>query len=181
MAERVIKDEQPRALFNCSKCPAFCCSIYERVKVNRRDLRRLARHFGVSEEVAERRYTRERDGERVLKRVPDSLFEETCTFLDQKTRGCTIYEARPEVCRGYPPTRRCAYYDLLQFERKQQGDEGVLPVIRITFRDTEDATVSDEDGSEPILTWEKSGRRRGTGGPAGKIRKKRSNGSAEEA
>ena len=52
MADRVIKDEQPRVFFNCSKCPAFCCSVYERVEVTKRDLNRLARHFGVTPEVA---------------------------------------------------------------------------------------------------------------------------------
>jgi Fe-S-cluster containining protein len=146
MSDRVIKDKQKRALFDCSRCPAFCCSIYERVKVTQRDIARLARHFGVSYETAERRYTKDYDGERVLKRVPDVIFEETCTFLDQKTRGCTIYHARPAVCRSYPDTRRCAYYDLLQFERKQQGDDSVVPVVRIVFRETEEETVSDEVG-----------------------------------
>jgi Fe-S-cluster containining protein len=25
-----------------------------------------------------------------------------CTFLDEKTRRCTVYEKRPEVCRTFP-------------------------------------------------------------------------------
>src|SRR5829696_7939916 len=57
MAERVIKDEQPRVYFDCSKCPAYCCSVYERVKVTKRDIARLAKHFGVTYEQAEKRYT----------------------------------------------------------------------------------------------------------------------------
>jgi Fe-S-cluster containining protein len=153
MAERVIKDEQPRVYFDCSKCPAYCCSIYERVKVTKRDITRLAKHFGITFEQARLRYTRMRDGERVLKRVEDVIFKETCTFLDQKTRGCTIYHARPTVCRGYPGRSRCAYYDLLSFERRQQGDENVVPVVEITFRETTSVVVSDEDGSEEIDEW----------------------------
>ena len=51
-----IKDSQPRIRFDCSKCPAFCCSVYERVQTNRRDVARLARHFGITYEQAERPY-----------------------------------------------------------------------------------------------------------------------------
>ena len=28
---KTIKDDQPRVYFDCNKCPAYCCSIYERV------------------------------------------------------------------------------------------------------------------------------------------------------
>ena len=129
-----VKDSQPRTLFDCGKCPAFCCSVYERVQTNRRDVARLARYFGISYAAAERRYTRLREGERVLKRVSDRVLGEACMFLDQETRRCTIYHARPGTCRAYPGTTRCAYYDLLQFERRQQGDDTVVPVVRITFQ-----------------------------------------------
>ena len=151
--ERVIKDEEPRVYFNCSRCPAFCCSIYERVKVTKRDITRLAKHFGVSEAVARARYTHDRDGERVLNRVKDEIFPETCAFLDQKTRGCTVYLARPGVCRGYPGRSRCAYYDVLQFERRQQGDESVVPVVTITFRPVHEEEASDGDSTETIEVW----------------------------
>jgi Fe-S-cluster containining protein len=130
-----VKDSQPRVRFDCSKCPAFCCSVYERVQTNRRDVARLARHFGISYGQAERRYTRLREGERVLKRLPDKVLGEACMFLDQETRRCTIYHARPGTCRAYPETTRCAYYDLLQFERRQQDDDTVVPVVRITFQE----------------------------------------------
>jgi uncharacterized protein len=156
MADRVIKDEQPRVFFNCSKCPAFCCSVYERVEVTKRDLNRLARHFGVTPEAARELYTRDWEGERVLKRVDDVIFPQTCTFLDQETRGCTIYKARPAVCRAFPGRPRCAYYDLLKFERAQQGDENVVPVVTITFREVEEVTVSDEDSSERIYEWDET-------------------------
>ena len=57
-----------------------------------------------------------------------------CKFLDPDTRRCTIYHARPLVCREFPARARCAYYDLLQFERVQQGDDTVVPLVQITFR-----------------------------------------------
>ncbi|AWM86331.1 YkgJ family cysteine cluster protein [Microvirga sp. 17 mud 1-3] len=154
MAERVIKDDQPRVYFNCNKCPAFCCSIYERVAVSKQDIARLAKHFGVTFAEAQKRYTTDYDGERVLKRVKDVIFERTCTFLDQKTRGCTIYHARPGVCRSYPGRSRCAYYDLLRFERVQQGDESVVPLVKISFRDVDEEVVDGADEPEPIYEWD---------------------------
>jgi len=144
-----VTDEQPRIYFNCSKCPAYCCSIYERVQVTKRDVNRLAKYFGVTSEVAEKRYTKidRASGERVLRRTKDVIFEQTCMFLDQETRGCTIYHGRPAVCREYPARARCSYYDLLQFERNQQDDPSVVPLVQITFREVKKKVVHDENGS----------------------------------
>ncbi|PWT92581.1 MAG: YkgJ family cysteine cluster protein [Blastocatellia bacterium] len=123
-----------RSYYNCNDCPAYCCSIYERVQVTPRDVRRLAKHFGITEEEASSRYTKMYAKERVLRRKADPLFGQACQFLDPQTRGCTIYHARPAVCREYPDTIRCAYYDLLKFERNQQDDVNVVPLVKITFR-----------------------------------------------
>ena len=120
--------------YNCSKCPAYCCSIYERVQVTKRDIRRLANHFDVDYETAQQRYTTTRQGERILRRKADPIFGKACMFLDPVVRRCTIYEGRPSTCRVFPARTRCAYYDLLRFERSQQGDDTVLPLVQITFR-----------------------------------------------
>ena len=125
---------KPRTYYDCNECPAYCCSIYERVQVTPRDIRRLARHFGVTEEIATVRYTKFFEKERVLRRKADPVFGKACQFLNPETRKCTIYNARPAVCREYPDTTRCAYYDLLKFERQQQGDPDALPLVTITFR-----------------------------------------------
>jgi uncharacterized protein len=126
--------ETKPAYYNCAKCPAYCCSIYERVQVTARDLKRLAKHFAVDLETAARRFTTRYEGERVLRRKADPIFGKACKFLNPITRQCTIYHARPLVCREFPARTRCAYYDLLTFERSQQGDETVLPLVQITFR-----------------------------------------------
>jgi Fe-S-cluster containining protein len=154
MAKEVIRDDQPRVYFDCNKCPAYCCSVYERVQVTKRDITRLAKYFGVSFETARRRYTKDYQGERVLKRVADEIFPETCTFLDQQTRGCTIYHARPGVCREYPARTHCAYYELLRFERIQQDDETVIPLVQISFREVKKAEVKTDKGREKVWEWE---------------------------
>jgi Fe-S-cluster containining protein len=74
------------------------------------------------------------DGQRVLRRRKDELLGEACRFLDAKTRGCTIYEGRPKACRDYPGKTRCAYYDMVQFEREVQEDPDVIPLVQITFK-----------------------------------------------
>jgi Fe-S-cluster containining protein len=48
-------------------------------------------------------------------------------FFDQDERRCTIYAARPGVCRKYPEEGRCGYFDFLKFEREQQGDDDFIP------------------------------------------------------
>ena len=126
--------ENQDGYYDCGKCPAYCCSVYGRVRVNQRDLKRLAKHFKVDGQTASRRFTKLYDDERVLRQKADPVFGEACTFLNPLTRQCTIYAARPQVCQEFPITRRCAYYDLLQFEREQQGDDSVVPLVQITFR-----------------------------------------------
>jgi Fe-S-cluster containining protein len=119
--------------YDCDKCVAYCCSIYDRVQVTPRDIRRIAAHFRVSPEIATGRFTKLFGKERILRRKADRLFGQACMFLNQETRKCTIYHARPLVCREFPTTSRCAYYDLIQFEREQQDDPDVIPLVKITF------------------------------------------------
>ena len=109
--------------YDCSKCPAYCCS-YARIPVTDADVERLAAHHGVSVEAANRKYIKNgtEKGERVLRHRADEHFDSICVFLDQETRGCSIYEARPEICRDFPDTRHCGYYEFLRFERRTQDD-----------------------------------------------------------
>ena len=39
---------------------------------------------------------------------------------------CTVYTARPGVCRKFPDTTKCGYYEFLKFEREQQGDDTLV-------------------------------------------------------
>jgi Fe-S-cluster containining protein len=151
--KKKVTDEQPRIHFDCSKCPAFCCSVYERVSVTKRDISRMAKYFKLTVEQTIRRHTKLHGTERVLRRSADPILGESCKFLNRETRGCTIYHARPNVCREYPAKNRCAYYDLLTFERVQQGDPNVIPLVQITFRNVEKKVVSDENSSELIWEW----------------------------
>lgn len=122
--------------YDCDKCVAYCCSIYERVQVTPKDVRRLAAYFNVTTKVAVARFTKLNGKERILRRRADRLFGQACMFLNQDTRKCTIYNARPDVCREFPDDLRCAYFDLIEWERRQQDDPDVIPLVKITFRDS---------------------------------------------
>lgn len=123
----------PKELYNCLKCPAYCCS-YPRICVTGRDIKRLARHFGLSVETAAKKFTKQghEPGEVVLRHSADRYFGTACRFLDQETRGCTIYEARPAACREFPGPKRCGYYDFLSFERDAQEDPDYVSVTNNT-------------------------------------------------
>jgi uncharacterized protein len=107
--------------YNCAKCPAYCCT-YPRTAVSEADIKRLAKGLGKPVAYVRERYTKEVGGERVLRHKKDEIFETCCKFLDVETRQCTVYEHRPRICRSFPGTVRCGYYDFLTFERRAQDD-----------------------------------------------------------
>lgn len=119
----VKQTHKPRPQYDCTKCPGYCCS-YALIEVGKRDVARLARHFSLSERQARQRFTKYDRSVKVwvLRHQQDEHFTTICRFFDTDKRRCTIYEARPTVCRDYPDTPRCGYYDFLKFEREQQGD-----------------------------------------------------------
>ncbi len=112
-----------RVKYSCAKCPAYCCS-YPEIEVTPRDIERLARQFGLDYRQAEERFTKYDAAEKVrlLRHRKDRIFDSVCVLLDQETRRCTAYGSRPAVCREYPDSARCGYYDFLKFERAHQDD-----------------------------------------------------------
>src|SRR5262245_60038822 len=129
MSERVNGGRKKASLpifYNCAKCPAYCCT-YDRVDLTKRDILRISKHFGLSYKQAETEYTKIAWGERVLRHKKDHIFNHVCQFLDPRERRCTIYNARPGVCREYPDSSRCGYYDFLSSERSRQCDDEFIP------------------------------------------------------
>lgn len=116
--------------YDCSQCPGYCCS-YDRISVTTQDIERLARHFDLAPDVARRRftfhYTAGGADEWVLRHHKDTVYRSVCRFFDQDERRCTVYAARPRVCRQYPYGSKCGYFDFLRFERAQQGDDEFIP------------------------------------------------------
>ncbi len=120
----------PDIRYDCSRCPGYCCS-YDYIETKPSDIRRLARHHGITVEEATTRFTREVTHEderiRVLRHRKDHVYKSICMFFDRDQRRCTIYAGRPQVCRDYPNGSTCGYYNFIRFERKHQGDENFIP------------------------------------------------------
>ena len=122
--------------YDCLKCTGYCCS-YDRIEVSEKDVKRLAKYFGMTEQDVKSKHTKtyklkeneEVTLEQILRHKKDHIFTSVCKFLDSDSRQCTIYEARPKVCRQYPNTTRCGYYEFLKFERKQQDDKSYYPTF----------------------------------------------------
>ncbi len=80
---------------NCLDCGNYCKTtppIY-----TKKDVKRIARHIGITPKTFIRKYTIEDiGGELTGIKVP-------CHFLNEDNT-CSIYEVRPEACRRYPHT-----------------------------------------------------------------------------
>lgn len=113
--------------YDCSKCPGYCCS-YDHIEVTANDARRLAKHFDMPETAFSQRYLKiVPDGYQVLRHRKDHIYKSMCVFFDQEERRCTVYKARPHVCRSYPNGNTCGYYSFIKFERDHQDDPEFVP------------------------------------------------------
>lgn len=87
--------------FDCLACGA-CCLHAGGVLLLDDDVARLAAHFGLTGDEVRLRYTS--DGEHLRtkgrQQAGSAGDDPACVFLDGKR--CTVYEARPQVCRDYP-------------------------------------------------------------------------------
>jgi len=109
--------------YSCDKCPAYCCT-YTDIEITKFDVERLGRHFDLGYREAAKRFTKtDSEGKTLLRHRKDRIFDSACMFLDQEKRQCSVYHARPGVCRKFPDSTRCGYYEFLKFEREQQGDD----------------------------------------------------------
>ena len=114
--------------YNCNRCPAYCCS-YPRIPVQPSDIERLAQHFGLTARDGRAEVYQERRGARRSGDAPPAGqgLRHDLPLPGPETRRCTVYEARPDICRVYPATARCGYYDFLSFERRAQEDPEFVP------------------------------------------------------
>lgn len=92
----------------CQTCIATCCTMPAEVELS--DLIRLG--FVTEEEFLDspRKSVQSLIKQKIIKsyREKTGLFmldqkaNGDCTFLDSKTRLCTVYENRPNMCREFP-------------------------------------------------------------------------------
>lgn len=84
--------------FKCSGCGDCCTGSPGYVWVNKEEIAKLAALVGLDVEEFEARNVR-------MVGVRKSLVEYEngdCVFFDNKSRKCTVYNARPRQCRTWP-------------------------------------------------------------------------------
>src|SRR5262245_66255551 len=87
-------------MYDCKKCPGYCCS-YPLIALDKRDVERLARHFGLSFEEAREKFTVERWGRKYsMRRKAVPILGRICRFFETDNRRCAICEARPSLFRS---------------------------------------------------------------------------------
>ena len=92
----------------CDNCVSTCCTLP--VEVSASDLMRLGLTDEMEAAGSLKKLARRLEKERVIQayRSATQLFvlaqkaNQDCIFLDSKTRRCTTYATRPEVCRSFP-------------------------------------------------------------------------------
>ncbi|HEV8027910.1 MAG TPA: YkgJ family cysteine cluster protein [Stellaceae bacterium] len=93
----IAMPEDKKKPLDCARCLAFCCKMAGYVEVSSHDIRRLAKHLGLSVRDFEAKHIvkKTRAGRKRIK-----AGDEACQFLGED-RSCTVYAARPRDCRGY--------------------------------------------------------------------------------
>ncbi len=87
--------------FNCTQCGDCCTGSPGYVWVNKDEIKALTEATGeASTEDFERKYVTKVGRRKTLKELPQANFD--CVFLDPETRGCMVYQARPQQCRTWP-------------------------------------------------------------------------------
>ena len=102
----------------CNYCPGYCCYRIEGavLRITAQDVRRLARHFGLSEHEFHQRYMESRHSFKVKE-------DGSCIFQapDRLSRRCTIHRVRPRQCREFPFGRPCPYLERKDLLEALQG------------------------------------------------------------
>lgn len=84
--------------FTCSQCGDCCTGAPGFVWVNASEITEMAAIVGMEVAAFESRYVRKVGIRKSLTERPNG----DCELLDPKTRGCTVYQARPRQCRTWP-------------------------------------------------------------------------------
>lgn len=108
--------------FSCKRC-GHCCFGRGGIVVGQRDLPRLLAYFKMEKEDFLARYTELFDGKPTLITGSDGF----CYFFKEGA-GCTIHEARPDVCRAWPYFRG-NLIDELSFAMAKEDCPGIVKTI----------------------------------------------------
>ena len=113
--------------FSCQRC-GHCCFGRGGIVVGQRDLPRLLAYFNMEKEAFLAKYTELFDDKPTLITGDDGF----CYFFKEGA-GCTIHEARPDVCRAWPYFRGNLIDELSFFMAKEDCSGIVKSVSHAVF------------------------------------------------
>ena len=98
MIDDVVQAAHDRVfeVVDCTRCSNCCKTV--RPLLTDEDIERLSAHIGKDQEDFISEYLQANEGEHRMRTAP-------CPFLDDHGR-CSVYEHRPESCRGFPHTAK---------------------------------------------------------------------------
>lgn len=108
--------------FHCQMC-GHCCYGSGGIIVGTKDLSRLLTYFNMDENSFFEKYTKNINGKPCL-----IVGEDNFCFFFKKDKGCTIHEARPNVCRAWPYFRG-NLIDGNSFEMAKEDCKGIVKTI----------------------------------------------------
>lgn len=92
----------------CTQCKAHCCAMPVEVKVSDLIRLKLLSQDEVDHSLKKSVKRLKKEGFLQSYRESTELFmlqqksNSDCIFQDSLTRGCTVYDIRPETCRSFP-------------------------------------------------------------------------------
>ena len=92
----------------CNYCPGYCCYRLKgsTLFIDSDDINRLARHFSISDGEVRKRFMENKNTFKIKK-------DGSCILQssDRMIKRCTVHEARPKQCRGFPYDDPCPYLE----------------------------------------------------------------------
>ena len=146
-----------RKLYDCMKCPGYCCS-YPVIEVKDRDAERIAKHFDMPLAKAEKKFFRKAHGyKRIMRRQKDEIYGKICRFFDTKERRCTIYACPPLHLPRVPRRRPLRLLRLPEIRTRRPGrpnlhldDQPFGELTHVFSRET-----GEERGPWHEVTWDR--------------------------
>lgn len=87
--------------FSCTQCGNCCVGDPGAVWVTQEEERSIAHKLKLSLRTFRSQYIKKVEGEPSLVEVPSARGQH-CVFLQEGSKGCSIYQVRPKQCRTWP-------------------------------------------------------------------------------
>jgi hypothetical protein len=143
-------------VFDCQRC-GKCCEGAGGIVLTTRDVQRLAVHFLVEPLEVVKRFTVPDADKPTIASRDIGGGEHRCIFYDPALPGCTVHQARPDVCRAWPYFRG-NLLDEASFAMAREDCPGIAEDARfeefrgcgLAYRRDNELVCLDDDGPSAL-------------------------------